>query len=200
VIYLADELRLNQFSVAGNSGGGPYEAACAYKIPNRLIKTGIISGISPTDVKGNLKNLPFPRRAAIAAGRFAPWFLKYFVWFLLNPHRDIDRYFKKIINESSQTDREILNQHSMKTMFKKTWQEGTRHGIRGITKDGILFSNPWGFKLCDIQTEVTIWHGTRDNSVPVTMARYMADCISDCQLKIITGIGHFLLFDLWDEI
>ncbi|MEM8863860.1 MAG: alpha/beta hydrolase, partial [Chloroflexota bacterium] len=44
---LADQLGIDQFYVLGTSGGGPYVAACAYRIPDRLLGAGIVAGLSP---------------------------------------------------------------------------------------------------------------------------------------------------------
>jgi pimeloyl-ACP methyl ester carboxylesterase len=50
VLALADALGLERFAVAGVSGGGPHAAACACKIPNkipnRLTRVAIVSGIA----------------------------------------------------------------------------------------------------------------------------------------------------------
>lgn len=52
VVELADALKLDRFAILGISGGGPYACACAYKIPERLTKTGIISGMGPAEAPG----------------------------------------------------------------------------------------------------------------------------------------------------
>jgi pimeloyl-ACP methyl ester carboxylesterase len=52
VVELADALRLDRFAVMGFSGGGPYAAACAYKIPGRLIATAIVCGMGPVEAPG----------------------------------------------------------------------------------------------------------------------------------------------------
>ncbi|MFG6094797.1 alpha/beta hydrolase [Leptothoe sp. ISB3NOV94-8A] len=44
VIFLADTLGLDKFSVLGVSSGGGYTAACAAKIPHRLYSAVIVSG------------------------------------------------------------------------------------------------------------------------------------------------------------
>jgi pimeloyl-ACP methyl ester carboxylesterase len=49
VIALADHLGLARFAVLGYSGGGPYAAACALRIPERLTHVGIVSGTGPFD-------------------------------------------------------------------------------------------------------------------------------------------------------
>ena len=56
VIELADALEIDKFAVEGISGGGPYAAACAYKIPKRLTSCGIISGVASKDLEIEKKN------------------------------------------------------------------------------------------------------------------------------------------------
>ena len=55
VVELADFLGIDKFIVEGNSGGAPYAAACAYKIPERLYSCGIISGLAPYDLDPDSK-------------------------------------------------------------------------------------------------------------------------------------------------
>jgi pimeloyl-ACP methyl ester carboxylesterase len=50
VIELADALGIDRFSTLGVSGGGPFAAACAHQIPDRLISVGIVCGMGPVDV------------------------------------------------------------------------------------------------------------------------------------------------------
>src|SRR5882724_3594511 len=73
VIALADHLALARFAVVGYSGGGPYAAVCALKIPKRLTHVGIVSGTGPFNEPGlsaaiNPVNLRF-----IQLARSKPW-------------------------------------------------------------------------------------------------------------------------------
>jgi len=52
IVELADSLGINKFSVVGGSGGGPYAIACAYKIPDRIKKVGVVSGMGPVNAPG----------------------------------------------------------------------------------------------------------------------------------------------------
>ncbi len=52
VTELADSLEVDRFAVLGISGGGPYAAACAFKIPERLTATAIICGMGSADATG----------------------------------------------------------------------------------------------------------------------------------------------------
>jgi pimeloyl-ACP methyl ester carboxylesterase len=77
VTELADALRVDRFAVLGWSGGGPYSAVCAFKIPERLTATAIICGIGSTEAPGIKKGA-----AWIYAGKrkrhFAYWTYSFF--------------------------------------------------------------------------------------------------------------------------
>jgi pimeloyl-ACP methyl ester carboxylesterase len=200
VSMLADKLGIERFAVAGVSGGGPYVAACAYKIPHRLTVGGIISGVGPTDVEENVETFNKTRAGGIFLARHAPWLLRPLIWLLQNPQRGIENYYLKIMAESATVDQEVLRRPEIKSLAMACWSEGTTNGIRGFARDCIIFSKPWGFKLEDIQAIIHIWHGDQDTSTPLCMAKYLANQIPNCQLTILSGKGHFLLFDQWAEI
>ena len=74
VIELADSLGMNKFTVVGASGGGPYAAACAFKIPDRLTKVGIVAGMGP--YKETIKYMKGPNRILFRLIKYLPFFLK----------------------------------------------------------------------------------------------------------------------------
>ena len=45
---VAAALGLDRFAVLGISGGGPYAAACAWKLSERLTGAGIVSSLAPS--------------------------------------------------------------------------------------------------------------------------------------------------------
>ena len=57
---LADALGIERFAVIGISGGGPYAAACAWGLPGRITRAGIISGVAPPDGPGLASGLRRP--------------------------------------------------------------------------------------------------------------------------------------------
>jgi pimeloyl-ACP methyl ester carboxylesterase len=197
---LADSLKIDEFVVAGISGGGPYVSACAYKLPHRITRAGIISGGGPTDEEDLYADMYPERKMAVKIARSAPWLLKPLIGLTHNPQRNIEKYFQGIVAKSCQSDQGILNRPEMKSLMKKNWLEGTRQGVGGFVRDGIIMSLPWGFRLEDIQVPVHIWHGDADTSIPLVMAQYIADRIPGCRLTVYPGEGHFLLFDHWEEI
>ena len=64
---------------------------------------------------------------------------------------------------------------------------------------GIL-TRDWGFPLEQIHTPVSMWHGAEDDLAPVALARYIAEHIPDCAIKIIPGAGHVGTYSCVDEV
>jgi pimeloyl-ACP methyl ester carboxylesterase len=73
---LADGLGLDRFSILGNSGGGPYVAACASRIPERLLSAVIVSGGWRMDWPEARAGLPLPNRVAMFLAKRAPILLQ----------------------------------------------------------------------------------------------------------------------------
>jgi pimeloyl-ACP methyl ester carboxylesterase len=52
VARATDLLRIGRFSVTGASGGGPYALACGWRLPDRVTRAAVISGVGPYQVPG----------------------------------------------------------------------------------------------------------------------------------------------------
>jgi pimeloyl-ACP methyl ester carboxylesterase len=200
VVQLGNALKLDRFAVAGISGGGPYVAACALKIPDRLTAAGIVSGVGPTDGPGRTRGMSRERRLGVMVGRHTPWLTRPLLWLKSNPQRDAGRYFEGIAAQSSRTDRAILARPEVRSMLIQNWMDATRAGLRGYAWETRLFSRPWGFRLEDIRMQVHLWHGEEDASVPLSLAQHVAQAIPDCHATLVHSEGHFLLLDHWREI
>ena len=59
VSELADAMGIDRFSILGVSGGGPYAAAYACKVPHRLDAVGIVCAMGPVDVPGLMRDMPW---------------------------------------------------------------------------------------------------------------------------------------------
>jgi pimeloyl-ACP methyl ester carboxylesterase len=197
---IAIQLGLARFAVAGLSAGGPYAAACAFKIPRYLTHVAIISGVGPADVPEDAAGMPATRRVGMAVGRWAPWLLRPLMWLANNPSRGPEKHWRRVWRDSARSDRAILERPAVKTMLMTNWAEATRPGIRGFVHDSLTLTRSWGFRLEDIAREVHLWHGEEDASIPVDMGRRMARGILRSRPVFLPGEGHFLFFDHWREI
>lgn len=200
VTALADALGIDRFAVAGISGGAPYVAACAFRIPERLTASGIVGGLGPIDWPRSTEGMPGERRVGVRLGRRAPWLVRPLLWLRLNPHRNPERFYERMVAQSSQVDRAILARPEIRAMLIANWTEATRHGLSGYAWETVIFSRPWGFRLEDIAMEVHLWHGEEDASMPIAVGHHLARTIPKCHSTFLPGEGHFLLFDHWAEI
>lgn len=191
VVELADALELDRFAVLGVSGGGPFAAACALKIPQRLRAAGIVSGIGPFDAPGALNKMrPLNRRLALI-GRWAPWLFRLVAWPSVRAlRRDPEGYFARAMADMPDPDRATLAQDEIRLCLQRAGQEAFRSGSRGAALENALTARPWGFRLQDIATEVHLWHGELDRNVPVAMARTVASTIPNCQARFYEKEGH----------
>ena len=64
VAEVAAALGLDRFAVLGISGGGPYAAACAWKLSDQFTAAGIVSSLAPLDVPGAIGEMGRQNRLA----------------------------------------------------------------------------------------------------------------------------------------
>jgi pimeloyl-ACP methyl ester carboxylesterase len=101
VAAAVDALGIERFAVAGISAGAPYAAACAYKIPRRLTRVAIISGVGPMDTPEAIEEMPRVRQLGTRVARTAPWLLTPILWLVSNPHRNPERFYERMLSGNS---------------------------------------------------------------------------------------------------
>ena len=74
-----------------------------------------------------------------------------------------------------------------------TVREAFRSGIGGANQEATLYTRPWRFRLQDITTEIHLWHGELDLSVPISVGRYVADAIPNCHATFFKDEAHISL-------
>jgi pimeloyl-ACP methyl ester carboxylesterase len=195
VIELANALELDRFSIMGLSGGGPYVAICALKIPQRLRAAGIINGSGPADAPGATDNMRPLNLRLLKIGRRAPWLFSLFTWQEVRAlKRDPEDYFIQLMNDMPKPDRNILARAEIRECLLNAALEAFRSGSRGAALENALYAKPWGFKLQDITKEVYLWHGELDINTTPAMARYLASAIPNCHSRFYKDEGHISSF------
>lgn len=193
VTQLADALGLDRFSVLGVSGGGPYAAVCAHRIPHRLKSVGIVAGVAPLhQFRHAVRSMSRLARLGLFLARRAPYLLTpvYRVLTgLLWPNPD--RFH--LVAVSVAPDRPILEGPVTQALLRRSFHEAFRNGIDGGVWDLGLHGRGWGFELDEIPIEVQLWHGELDRTVPPIMGRYLAQAIPRCRARFYPEDGHFSL-------
>jgi len=160
VTDLADYLKFGQFAVIGTCAGAPYVAACALKIPERLTKAVIVSGLGPFDVPSVRENLPPHLRRLRFASNRTPWLMRFFLsrwrgFALRNP----DGFLAWSFARFSKTELSLLTRPSVRRNYIDCFLEANHFGTLGTTWEMALLSSPWGFDLGCISVTVHLWHG-----------------------------------------
>jgi pimeloyl-ACP methyl ester carboxylesterase len=202
VVGFADALQLDRFAVTGYSAGGAYVAACAWKIPQRLVRAGIVSGVSPLDAPGAFDGMNKSDRLANKLAGRAPLLLRMVYWWVARDlRRDPVQFFSEYAKVLSETDQAAFAQAEVLNMFSRAATEAFRSGARGVTWDNILMARPWGFSLQDIDMPVLHWQGEADRVVPPSQGQYLARNIPDCRSKFYPNEGHIsLITNHYEEI
>jgi pimeloyl-ACP methyl ester carboxylesterase len=193
---LAEALGITRFAVVGISGGGPYAAACAWRLPGRVSRAGIISGVVPgagPDLASDL------RRRGLGLLNLVldtPWLMRAVMNLGGLPCRRLPRrIFEWVRALASPEDQAVLGRAEVAAALSASLREAFRNGGQGVADELLLLMRPWTVRLEQIQVPVRLWHGEADGIVPVAMGRYLARSIPNCRAEFIPGGGHYLAFD-----
>jgi len=188
IAELADSLGINKFSVVGCSGGGPYAIACAYKIPDRIKKAGVVSGMGPV-------NAPGVKEVATWSIIKWPGFIQEIIFRAMKKMADNNP--SKLLGSMNKTlpevDREFLKNPETFNNFIMSLKEAFRSGYKGAKQDAKIYKNNWGFQLKDVHHQIYLWQGEQDLNVRIETAKYVADELPNCTSNYYPDEGHLSL-------
>lgn len=200
VIELADKLRIKKFAVMGVSGGGPYAAVCAYKIPQRITKAGIVVGLAPTYITGildgtsTLAKLGWSNYGKYPLARTLGALLQY-----LNTKYGPSLGFHRFMF-GSKADRKLYANSKLRKEARAGTKEAFRQGYKGAEQDLKIYTTNWGFKLKDIKAKVYLFYGEDDKNVSLNMGKYYDQQIPNSKLTIYPNEGHLATRTHMEEI
>ena len=200
---LADQLGLDRFALAGVSAGGPYVAACAHQIPDRLAGVAIVSGPAPFDrpAKQALAGVNRDYRSAYRLAAWPTWAL----WPTIALHdravrSDPGRAFAAVYAQASPDDQAVLSDPRIAAQIQGYRREASRQGVRGLVREAQILVSPWGFRLHDIRPRIHLWYWDGDSIVPPQMGRFLQAHIPHTVPHFLPGGGHFSIFSHWTQI
>jgi pimeloyl-ACP methyl ester carboxylesterase len=194
-----DALQVASAALLGISGGGPFAAACAARIPSRVRRLKLVSPLGPPGWPTG--GMAPGERLALALARHAPAFGGWSLGRLAALTRRGPRLFLRLAATAlPDVDVRALQQPDMRESFLISYLEAFRLGSCGVAQDLRVLTRPWGFGLGSIKAPTLIQHGDADATVPVLHARLYAEAIPGAQLQIDPGHGHFSILGAAREI
>lgn len=199
--HLADHLQIDGFSVVGISGGGPYAAACARFLPDRVRALGIVSGVGPLGDAASEQGMMIVNRLITRLARRSHYLV--YPLFALSVslfRRWPDFAIRATSGQFSTSDMETMNRPEVKSAYIASYRSAPSTTALAAAQDFSLFARDWGFRLEDITVPAHVWHGDDDRNVPVSHGRLQAARIPRARMHDCPGEGHLLALDRLEEI
>lgn len=193
---LAGQLGLDRFGLAGESGGGPFTLAAAYRLGDRVSVAALIATGGPFGAADRAgmkvrnralgwlaRNVPPLNTIAVSAMRRE----------MTNPVRR-ERALQRDLAATPEAG------HAALRIEHEAVADALRPGTRGTVQEIALTKRPWPFPLSEVTVPVHLWHGAADRLAPVAFARRLAGQVPDATLHISDSSGHDVGLDCSDEI
>ncbi len=195
VVELADALGIGRFTVLGTSGGGPYAAACACRLPGRVARVALVSGLGPLDRPGAEHGMNSGELRTMVLARRRPALARALVGFAVAAERARPGVLLRgLARAMPECDRAVMARPQVRASLMDSYQRAFAQGTRGQVHDWGVIATPWGFHPGEITTEVHLWQGDQDDRVPPHHAEYLAHAIPHSRLTMLRGEGHMIAF------
>jgi pimeloyl-ACP methyl ester carboxylesterase len=197
---LTTALNLKKFSIIGHSGGAPYVAACAYRLPEKVHKAVIVSGIAPLTYQEAISSLHKAQKLMFWMIRYCPIILK---WMMRSSFKALENpnQLKKMLKQLPEADRKVFDNPHDKDSMILSLKEAFRQNVEGVVNDFKLLPKPWGFNLEDIKCPFIIWQGGKDQQAPVKHAEIYAKHVPQAKYVLLEEEGHIsILYNYGEQI
>ncbi|OCL26519.1 hypothetical protein U472_11020 [Orenia metallireducens] len=203
IAQLTDYLKIDKFSMAGVSGGGPYVLACAYKMSDRIISGALISSYLNQYIAPDLsEGMSLFNRIGFWVAKHVPFFLPFLIrqTFEKGIKKDAEKVLDKSMDSYAKPDQEIVRRSEVRKIYLEDMNEYYRKSVNGHVSDLKSVVRPWGFKLEEIKTKIYLWQGVKDKNVPISMGKYLEEHLPNCEAEFCANDGHLLFFNHYEEI
>lgn len=199
VLELMEHLAIARFGVVAASGGAPYALACAHVLREHVTRVGIVCGVGP-GAPAHDRRVPSVERLLLALVRRVPVAARVVCAATGAAVRHTPGLVLRVLG-ASHPDTRILAHHRVREALVASMREAFRAGSRGVARDLLLLTRPWGFDQHDVSAEVHLWHGELDRVVPAASTRRLERLLPRCTARYYPDDGHYsVVFNHLDDI
>jgi pimeloyl-ACP methyl ester carboxylesterase len=192
IVALADALGLGKFAVLGNSGGGPYAAVCAARIPERLSAAVIVSGGWQMNLPEAKDNMPFVNRLFLILAERASPLLRLMLKAMGSASPgEPEKELAKLKARVPPADYAAFAVPGRIEALHKIMHECMRGGTKGPAWEMRLYMREFDFKPSEIRMPLKLFHGEQDVNAPIALVRRMAAELPDARLVTYENEAHF---------
>jgi pimeloyl-ACP methyl ester carboxylesterase len=193
---VADNFKIESFSVLGISGGAPTAVAAAALLSERVNTLIVVSGVGAVSAKGALEGMNPVNAAILRAGMSVRWAAKGAIAFLATMWRvapvTAKLWFAALLPSA---DLSIVKRRDIGLIMAKNLHEALRQGVRGTVTDFEMLLSDWSALIPHVRAPTAIWHGDADTYVPIAMAKNLHEGIPHSTFHQVEGGGHFMIVD-----
>ncbi len=186
IAALADHLGIDRFAVMGLSSGGPYVAACAALLGDRVVAAASIAGVSDMGWSAAYEEWPDDDEKTIMQIGDED---KALAWCEDRYGADGARFFDAPL-DLSLPDTALFTDEAFMAAIMPSFIEAFRQGVGGFAQDITVQGRPWPFDVASITCEMRVYHGEQDTLVPVSHGRHTAEIIKGSTLEVFPEHGH----------
>jgi pimeloyl-ACP methyl ester carboxylesterase len=191
VVALAQALGLERFAVLGISGGGPYVAACAAKIPERLSAAVIVAGAWRVDWPEAKDNQPLPNRLVWFVAKHSPLLLRLMLKAMAaSIGGEREKQLAQLKKGFPPADYLVLEQSNRLEAFGQMVHECYHRGTKGPAWDMQLYVREFDFQFDEIHMPLKLFHGEQDVNVPIALVRRVVAELPSAQLVTYENEAH----------
>jgi pimeloyl-ACP methyl ester carboxylesterase len=198
-VLVLDAIGADTAALLGVSAGGPFAAACAAAVPDRIRALSLVSPLGPPGwpIHGMATGERLSLAIAARVPAFAGWSLERFAE--LARHWP-ELFFRMAGTAMPDADRLALRQPVMRESFLASYLEAFRPGPWGAAQDLRVLTRPWGFSLSSVAAPTVVHHGDADTTVPLQHGRLYSAAIPGARLEVHPGQGHFSILNAAREV
>lgn len=201
IAWLADRLGISDFAVIGVSGGGPYAAACAACLADRISAAALVSPAGPVGLSEIAEHLSREHKRIFSSLARSPRLIDAtFTAMRFAVTYSPSLALRGLMARAASVDREILSDRVIGDNLITSLAEGLVDGISGAAQDLWLFAAPWDFAPGEIAIPCKVWQGDLDRNVPPAAAYHLAETIPGCELEVLSGTGHYWIYRHFDQV
>ncbi len=183
----------------GHSAGGYYAQLFCELYPDMVKSLSLVSSMIPLNspktkkiVNGQWKFISFLSLKAKAFSRF------YFKQMAKNIMRNYDKQLEDNMKTISNIERTFMENNS--EMIKNSVMNAVANNGTGVYYDAFALCQPRKDLKIAKNIPVYVWHGTEDNTIPLSFVEYIKAEYSVKQVNVLENVGHMLYLPYWKQI
>lgn len=198
---LADALGLDDFAVAGHSGGGPHTLAIASHLPNRVTRGVLASPVGPFDEDEFAKLLVMKDLKHVVRlhhfHRIIRWAYKSDV---KKAKKDIGSFVEAMAEDDPSDASTFLDDPAQRAMFEANFTAGLMQDEEGMYEMTMALWD-WGFEIEEVLQPFEVFYGDADDIISDEMPLRVAHRLPRGTPHVWPGAGHygFVDRDRWSE-